>query len=179
MEIKNLNGEVILKLESTTLLGADLRGADLYGADLRGADLRDADLYGAKNIKSLFQSSLAILKNQKGKLIAYKYLRKNYQSPYQNFEYEIGKTYNFPADADVTKLCSNGCNVATLEWCLRETGCDLDNYVYVECEFNACDVIIPYNSDGKFRINGDVTLVRELKKKEVKEAIYNVNEVKK
>lgn len=40
--------EIILTLDSESLVGADLRGADLTSADLAGADLRFADLSGAK-----------------------------------------------------------------------------------------------------------------------------------
>lgn len=48
IEIKRRgNGEVILRVPTDTLAGADLRGAQLPDADLRKADLQGADLTGA------------------------------------------------------------------------------------------------------------------------------------
>jgi len=57
MKIFNTSGELILEIDSESLLHADLfdadlrhadlLGADLFDADLRHADLRDADLLGA------------------------------------------------------------------------------------------------------------------------------------
>lgn len=61
MEIKNIDGEIILRIDNdiikdaveeavkscADLRGANLRGADLIGANLYGADLIGANLYGA------------------------------------------------------------------------------------------------------------------------------------
>ena len=56
MEIKDLNGKVLISLAADNLYDAILlicaellylRGANLYEADLRGADLRGANLYEA------------------------------------------------------------------------------------------------------------------------------------
>ena len=47
MQIKNIDGEVLLTIQANNLKGVMLRGADLKGADLRWADLRGADLAGA------------------------------------------------------------------------------------------------------------------------------------
>lgn len=56
MEIKNINGEIILRIDNDIIKDAveeavkscaDLRGANLRGADLRGANLIGANLYGA------------------------------------------------------------------------------------------------------------------------------------
>ena len=168
----------VADLEGAELRGDDLQGADLQGADLRGADLRGADLQGAKNIPNIYKTSLYLLKNQPKnmKLRAFKYLNGNI-SPYQNFEYEIGKTYIVEnSNDDETILCAEGINVATLDWCLRETNCNLTK-TYVEVEFDVKDLIIPYNSDGKFRIKkgGKVKLIRKLNKKELQKAIKPIN----
>ena len=52
VEIKDLDGNVLMTIVGANLRGADLwganlRGAYLEGADLEGADLRDANLRGA------------------------------------------------------------------------------------------------------------------------------------
>lgn len=44
IEIKNIKGEIIKKLDLGTLCGANLCGADLSGVDLSGANLRGANL---------------------------------------------------------------------------------------------------------------------------------------
>ena len=100
-------------------------------------------------------------------LKAYKYLNGN-KSPYQNFEYDVGKEYTFDdLDKDETVLCGTGGNVATLEWCLRDTNFDLDK-TYIEVEFHSKDAVIPFNSDGKFRVR-KFKILRKLTKKELKE----------
>lgn len=47
MQIKNIDGEVLLTIQANTLKGVMLRSADLTRADLRWADLGGADLTGA------------------------------------------------------------------------------------------------------------------------------------
>ena len=105
------------------------------------------------------------MKFQKGKLRAFKHLNGN-KSPYENFEYKIGKTYICKDyDSDERKLCSKGYNVATLDWCLKDTNYNLSK-TYIIVEFEAKDIIaIPYNSDGKFRVK-KMKIVRKLTKKE-------------
>ena len=157
-------------LQGADLQEADLREADLRGADLRRANLQGANLQGANNIPPNSRSSLNILRAQKGKITAYKYLDKSMLSPYKKHVYEIGETYETDKyDADERVLCGEGHNVTTLEWCLRDTGCNLDK-IYIEVEFMASDIVaIPYNSDGKFRVR-KLTVVRKLTKKELTEA---------
>ena len=160
-------------LQGAYLQGADLRDANLWGANLweanlRGADLRGANLQSADNLTKAHQSSLAILKQQKGKLRAFKYLNGS-TSPYQNQEYKIGETYETDEyNSDERFLCAAGLNVATLDWCLRDTNCDLRK-TYIEVEFDAKDIVaIPYNSDGKFRVK-KLTVIREIPKEELGE----------
>jgi len=119
-----------------------------------------------------------ILKIQKNKLIAYKYLYGNH-SPYKNFKYEIGKTYQIKTsdcETDETILCGPGLNVATLEWCLRDTNCCINpNISYIEVEFDPKDIVaIPYNSDGKFRVK-KLKVIRKLSEKELEKALKPLN----
>ena len=157
-------------LSSANLRSADLSSADLSSANLSSANLSYANLRYAKNIPSFFCSPLNILKAQET-LVAYKYLNKDMTSPYQNYRYVIGKTYTFKADTNERLLCAEGCNVATLEWCLIDAKFDIENRVYVKVQFKAKDVVIPYNSDGKFRVNGKVKIIKKLTKKELQKAI--------
>ena len=165
----SLNGASLdgANLDGASLYRANLAGASLAGANLAGANLDGASLAGVKNITTfLWRNNLSILKQQTGKLIAYKYLYGN-KSPYQDFEYVVGQTYSVSDyDTDELKLCASGLNVATLEWCLRNTNCDLGK-TYVQCEFNAKDIIaVPFNTDGKFRVK-KLKIVKKLSKKQI------------
>ena len=149
------NPEIKNKITDAIIIPADkyanIREAvEKEKADLRSANLSSADLSSAKFKEPLFLPDLYLLKLQPTgtKLRAWKYL-KNGKSPYQNFEYETGKTYKFDCDLDEKKLCSNGCNVATLAWCLRD---NMEADEFLEMEFLASDVIMPWNTDGKFRV---------------------------
>jgi hypothetical protein len=164
-------------LRGANLRYADLRGADLGDADLRGADLGDADLRGADlrgaNAKhiSVYSSHLNILRSQKDSIIVYKYLTPDMKSPYYNTKYVIGKSYTsrFSCD-DITRSCGSGINVATLQWCLRDTNNDRDGFVYVECEVSPPEsLIVPFSTDGKFRVRsgGVVKLLRILTKHDI------------
>jgi hypothetical protein len=103
-----------------------------------------------------------------GKLRAFKYLNGDC-SPYQKTVYKVGKTYEVKDfDTDIFNLCGKGINVASLEWCLQDTGFNL-NKTYVEVEFDACDIIcVPFASDGKFRVR-KIKVLRKLTKKEIKD----------
>ena len=146
-------------LEEAILWEADLRGAYLWGANLKGADLRRANL---TNVKSLPLPDLNILKNQKGKLRAFKLVNENYESISKGgIKYEIGKVVkedNY--DPDERVLCSRGINVATLEWCLKNGKI---GYRLLEVEFTAKDIVaIPYATDGNFRVKR-CKVIREIK----------------
>jgi len=163
----NLTGA---KLSRTNLYMAELSGAELSGADLSRTNLYMADLSGARNLPQQFQCHLHLLKWQTGKLIAFKYLFENI-SPHQNFIYEIGKSYEVNNGlTDERILCDKGINLASLEWCLKETNCDISK-TYALFEFDPKDILaIPYNSDGKFRVR-KATYIRNLTKEEIEEAI--------
>ena len=155
-------------LGGADLRDAYLRGADLRDAYLRGANLEGANLEGAKNCyPKLYRDNLSILKHQPDGtyLRAYKYLNDDI-SPYRNCKYEVGETYTcLKLNTDETKLCESGINVATLEWCLKETNNNLEK-TYIECEFEAGNIIVPFNSDGKFRVD-KIKVIRKLTKKEL------------
>jgi uncharacterized protein YjbI with pentapeptide repeats len=162
-------------LHNAALFCADLSNANLHNANLHNADLHNADLTDIK-ICNIYRSNLNILKLQKNNIFVFKYLRKNLKSPYQNFQYNIGKTYiSENSNNNEFIQCGAGINVATLEWCLTNCGNNLIDYVIVECEVNPKDLIIPFNSDGKFRIKsgGKVKINRILTEKEIEKILNN------
>jgi hypothetical protein len=114
---------------------------------LRGADLQCA--YFKEPI--YYQDIYYLLSLQDNiKIKAWKYLF-NGKSPYQNKEYEVGKTYKFnDLDKNKLELCGMGGNVATLNWCLKD---NIKADEFIEVEFNTKDLIVPYFSDGKFRVS--------------------------
>ena len=167
-------------LHNANLRNADLRNTNLHNADLSNANLRNANLSNANltdiKICNIYRSNLNILKLQKNNIFVFKYLRKNLKSPYQNFQYNIGKTYiSENSNNNEFIQCGAGINVATLEWCLTNCDNNFDNFVIVECEVNPKDLIIPFNSDGKFRIKsgGKVKINRILTEKEIEKILNN------
>jgi hypothetical protein len=159
-------------LRDADLCGANLCGANLRDADLCGADLRGADLCGAKISSPIYyRNNLALLKQQKGTLVAYKFLTKKMESPINDskIKYEIGKEYSEKKlDKNEWNDCGEGLNVATLDWCLKGTDKNIDNNIFIEVEFKPKDIIaIPHNSDGKFRVK-KFKVVRKLTKVELK-----------
>jgi hypothetical protein len=149
-------------LSGANLSGADLSGANLSraylsGAYLSGANLSGADLSGAKGIYPPICTSLLMLYDQPGKIRAYKMVTADLMSPiapnngYGSLCYRIGnKLEETGADPDMNLHCSNGINLATLDWCLREWK---PGYRIMICEFEAKDIVaIPTATDGKFRV---------------------------
>jgi len=134
------------------LWGANLRGADLRGADLWGANLRGANLRGAKGINPYAITPLLMLKDQIGKIRAYKLVNEKGEGPYNGgIIYEVGKTYKEPkANTNEDKQCAAGINLASLDWCISAWH---KGYRILIAEFTARDIAaIPVATDGKFRV---------------------------
>ena len=156
----------LANLTGANLTGADLTRADLTGANLSGADLTRADLYGAN--LTIFQD-LYLLKLQPpdAKLRAWKFVRKNGESPIQQggkITYRVGESYSIAGDLDDHIQCAAGLNVATLPWCLKNS--DLSDDVLIEVEFLAKDILaIPFGTDGKFRVSA-LAVIRSMTKED-------------
>jgi len=157
-------------LRFASLRGADLRFTDLQDADLRFSDLQDADLrfadlWSAKYEEPLFLPDLYSLKllPPETKLSFWKYL-KNGESPYQEYQYEVGREYSSDAFGNnEANLCGAGLNVATLTWCLKDS---FPADEFIEVEFLAGDIIaIPYATDGKFRVR-KLKVLRQINRKD-------------
>jgi hypothetical protein len=135
-------------LTCANLTGANLRGANLTCAYLTGANLRDA-----KGLAPERHNALLLLKDQVGKIRAYKLVTADLQSPLAvtKLTYEIGSTVKAKASTDEAVSCAEGVSLATLPWCLREWR---PGQRILVCEFTAEDIAaIPHTSDGKFRVH--------------------------
>jgi uncharacterized protein YjbI with pentapeptide repeats len=150
-------------LSGASLYGADLSGADLSGADLSGASLSRASLTGASlyeanlsratGIQAERVSPLHMLRDQVGKIRAYKLVTGEGYGPVKGgIRYEKGKTVSVDnAETNPAITCAAGINVASLDWCMKEwrTG-----YRILVVEFTAKDIAaIPTATDGKFRLH--------------------------
>ena len=82
----------------------------------------------------------------------YKYLNKGNISPYQNYIYDLKdrRIRTTELDIDLSHDCGQGWNLANLQWiadnCLKLDG------IILECSIpKSARIILPNNSDGKFR----------------------------
>jgi hypothetical protein len=83
--------------------------------------------------------------------------------------YKVDKEYKVKVDSNRLLDCGKGLNIASLEWCLRQTNGNTKDYKYIEVSFEPKDLVVPYFSDGKFRVS-KLKVERELTLKELKEA---------
>jgi len=137
---------------------ANLRSADLTSANLTSADLTSANLTSAKGLNRYLTSPLMMLNDQIGPIRAYKLVDKNGEGVHRGgVKYEIGQEVEeTEINTDIEKGCAAGINLATLDWCLREyisgNGHGEGWRIFV-AEFTTADqIIIPVNTDGKFRV---------------------------
>ena len=141
-----------VNLRGANLKSANLSGADLMSANLIDADLIDADLRGAKGVNPFLICKLKFLRDQVGKIRAYKLVNHQCEGPIKGgIVYEIGKEYIEPDfDDDEFNNCGKGINLATLDWCIREW---IEGFRIFVAEFTRKDIVaIPHTSDGKFRV---------------------------
>jgi hypothetical protein len=169
MELKRLDGTVIVSddaidnlqalikkhLESSRdLTRANLRVANLYGADLSGANLSGAELYGAKGVSKYMTTPMYFIQFQPGKQYLFKLVDNDMWSPINGnrIHYEIGKTAKADEiNLDETEQCGAGISLASLDWCLKEYR---DGYRILLCSLNYSPetCCIPIGSDGKIRV---------------------------
>jgi hypothetical protein len=158
---------VLTNLSSANLRWANLSSADLRSADLRWADLSSANLSSAKD-QALFADNLTLLRYQKHKMRAFKFVTADMKSPINgSVLYKVGKFVE-EQNCNTSELedCGAGLNVATLEWCVKNNN-QGDNAIYLEVEFSPEDIVsIPFQSDGKFRVK-KLKVIRKLKAEEI------------
>ena len=139
-------------LSGANLYGANLSGANLSGADLSGANLYEANLYGANGLNKYLSTPLLFLKDQPGKIRAYKLVTNKNTGPYYGaITYLVGRKYEVTApNTDDNCQCGRGINLATLDWCIKEWK---EGYKILIAEFKAIDIAaIPIGTSGKFRV---------------------------
>jgi hypothetical protein len=133
------------------LTGANLTGADLSGADLTGADLTWVNLSGAKNLLNPEDWVNAHLeRDPEGRgFIVYKTFSSNYPVP-PTWKIKPGSVITEVVNPLPTVDCACGVNVATLDWVKRH-GEDWAIWRgLIRWEWLP-GVVVPYNTDGKFR----------------------------
>jgi len=157
---------------------ANLSGSNLSRSDLSWSDLSGSNLSRSKGIPPERITPLLILRDQPGKIRAYKLVNADYQSPIRStgkLTYTPGETLEVKdADTDPLKQCAAGISLCTLDWCLREWR---EGYHVMLCEFTAKDIAcIPTATDGKFRVTKakvlreyDITPIFEREQKEREE----------
>jgi len=138
---------------------ANLRGANLCEANLREADLRGANLSGGKGLLDPV-AWIANLEQTGNGVICYKIFGQYRISP-DAWKIEPGFIIEEIVNPCRTSDCASGINVATLEW--LQANCDQDRIVW-KCLIRwvwLAGVVVPYNTDGKFRA-GRVELIEEV-----------------
>ena len=152
-------------LSRANLSSADLSGANLSRAYLYGANLYGADLSRAKGINPFSCTSLLMLLDQPGPIVAYKLVTAKGEGPFNGgVKYTVGEAVICDgANTNVSEQCAAGINVADLPWCMKEWR---EGYKILTVQFTAKDIAaIPTATDGKFRLHRcDVTGEVDLKK---------------
>jgi len=140
------------------------KGKSFYRADLCSANLN----YAKIKEPTIFTDLYYFLTLQPDiTMRAWKHL-KDGKSPYQHKEYEVGEEYTFnDLNKDKFETCGKGGNIATLNWCLKDSA-EADEFI--EVEVNTKDLIVPYFSDGKFRVS-KFKVLRKINRKEAVELI--------
>ena len=102
----------------------------------------------------LTKDDLAKVKEHDGLVRAYKYTDKDGQSPVQStgkLKYEVGKDYEEKTADTSDKDCSNGINLASLDWCEKSRQGN-DRIFAAEFEAPKDVARVPSSTDGKFRV---------------------------
>ena len=125
---------------------AAVEAAAASGAYLRGAYLRDAI-----GLNPYLINDLLMMKDQVGKIRAYKLVRADGLGPqYPTIKYEVKGDYEVAnANCDDEVECGAGINLATLSWCMKEWQKGMRILL---AEFKASDIAAIPNGDGKFRV---------------------------
>ena len=159
--IKSVYGDVLYVAKGAADVRAAVEEAVRKGVNLGFADLRSGDLRSAKGLQPERSNELLLLREQVGKIRAYKLVTADLKSPIQTnspITYEIGSTVQAKADTNEARDCGAGINLATLPWCLNE---HLEGHRILVCEFTAKDIAAIPNADGKFRVH-KAKVVKEL-----------------
>jgi len=142
-------------LSDSDLRGSNLRGSNLRGSDLRGSDLRDSnlsysDLSGVKGLLDPIDWMYQNLEKIDEGYLAYKSFGSNFEPPAH---------WKIAEESELTEIinplptldCACGINVATLKWVKDNNKPNTPIWqVLIKWEWLP-GVVVPYNTDGKFR----------------------------
>ena len=137
-------------LQGAALQKADLQGANLQGANLWGANLHGTNLSGAKGLLSAAQWLKENLTWEDGKLVCYKAIGGTHYPLKSGWVIEPGSFLEEVPNPNRTDTCGCGVNVGTSKYVSDKFFLSVIWKCYIHPE-DLVDVVVPYNTDGKFR----------------------------
>jgi hypothetical protein len=156
-------------LSGANLSGADLPWANLSGANLSGADLSGADLSRANLSRANLSRTTGLLepttflhtfeRNNLG-IVCYKSIGNTPFTTPPEWKIEEGSILQETVNCNRTDMCGCGVNVGTERWC-RENYPNGDVWKVLIEYIDLAGVVVPYNTDGKFRASR-VTLLEKM-----------------
>jgi len=168
------------KLIDTDFSRSCLNFANLINADLRRARLDEASIINTKfdyalNVSPKYRSALNIIRYCVGSVIAYKILKPDGTSLSQKKKYIVGETYSELYNDYDDALYKKALTLATLEYCLTSKKYNKTKHVIAKFSCNPKDILIPFNSLGRFRIKsgGCIKFEQILSDEEVKKLLSN------
>jgi len=140
------------------LSNRDLRGCNLSNSNLSNSDLRGSNLSGCLGLLNPIDWMQENLEKVSEGYIAYKTFDMNYQHP-KYWKIKAGSEISEVVNPLPTLDCACGVNVAIKDWFIdRDTSPKWK--VLIKWEWLP-SVVVPYNTDGKFRC-GRVQLLEEV-----------------
>ena len=155
--IERYTRALLYRSETASTVAEAVSEAVKADANLTRANLTRANLTGAKGVNAFRTTPLLLLKDQPGKIRAYKLVDERGEGPFSRsngfgaLQYHIGSSCEVEeADTDANNQCAAGINLATLNWCMKEWK---SGYRILVAEFEAADIAaVPTATDGKFRV---------------------------
>ncbi len=135
----------------------NLSSADLSSANLSSADLRHTNLSGIKNLLNACDFLKELEPDERG-VIAYKTFGDNYFPP-KHWVIKKGSEITEECHPNKTLECACGVNVSTKKWQLRHGATNAWRVLIPW--MSLVTVVVPYNTDGKFRC-GHCVLLEEV-----------------
>jgi len=163
------------ELHYCELKSCDFKYADFTRTLFVGSHFNDCDMSQAKGLISQSEWIKNNLEATSNGYICYKSFNEYYSPPNSWHPIELGKYVEENVNTSRTSLCSYGVNIGTLDFAARSIQCipvESDYNPVYECliEFaDLADVVVPFNTDGKFRA-GRVKILRKIDREELAKA---------
>lgn len=153
--MKQARLDAILKAHEKWLRAKDgecakLQGANLQAAKLQRADLRRADVSNTQGLLNAADWLHTHCEETVDGIIAYKTFGAHFPSPVY-WEVGPGAVLAEVVNPCRTNNCACGINVATLEWCRKRNSSGNIWRVLIRW-IDLADAVVPYGTDGKFRV---------------------------